>query len=205
MYKYMCKHALALSALMFFAVAPAQAETLTYKLDKPHTQVVFAVNHLGFSNSIGKFLDYDGTITYDKAAVENSSVAVTIKTASVDLADQKWNDHMKNKDFFNVEQFPEMTFKSTKIERTGENTANITGDLTLLGVTKPVVLAAVLNQEGKHPMSGKAGIGVSATAKIKRSEFGMNYGLPMVGDDVDIRIEVEAYEETLDANDTTNN
>ena len=85
-----------------------------------------------------------------------------------------------------------MTFKSTAIEVTGDNTANITGDLTILGVTKPVTLNTVHNKSGKHPFSGKDTTGLSATATIKRSDFGMVYGLPLVGDDVEIRIEVEA-------------
>lgn len=125
-----------------------------------------------------------------------SKVDVTIKTASIEMDDQKWNDHLKNADFFNVEQYPEMTFKSTNVEVTGENTANVTGDLTLLGVTKPVTLNVTHNKTGAHPMNGKSGIGFSATGTLKRSDFGMNYGLPAVGDDVELRIEVEAYDET---------
>lgn len=182
----------------------AQAEAVKYVLDKPHTQILFSVNHLGFSNSIGKFADYDGFVNFDEATPANSAVDVTIKTASIDLDDAKWNEHMKNPDFFNVEKFPEMTFKSTKVEVTGDKTANITGDLTLLGVTKPVVLAAVFNQAGKHPMSGKSGVGFSATGSLKRSDFGMNYGLPMVGDDVKITIEVEAYAEDKAGGDQNN-
>jgi polyisoprenoid-binding protein YceI len=194
---------LGFAATLGFASA-AQAEAAKYVLDKPHTQILFTVNHLGFSNSVGKFTDYNGFVNFDEATPADSSVEVTIKTASVDLNDAAWNDHMKKPDFFNVEKFPDMTFKSTKVEVTGEKTANITGDLTLLGVTKPVVLATVFNQAGKHPMSGKLGAGFSATGTLKRSDFGMNYGLPMVGDDVKITIEAEAYAEDK-ATDGTNN
>lgn len=187
----------AILALGFFGVfAPAaQAEAVKYIIEKPHSQVVFKVNHLGFSHSIGKFLKFDGTVTFDQAQPAASATEVTIDTASIELNDQKWNDHMKSADFFNVEKFPAMTFKSTGIEVTGEKTANIKGDLTILGVTRPVVLATTFNQAGKHPMSGKNGVGFSAVTAIKRSDFGMNYGLPMVGDDVEIMIEVEAYED----------
>lgn len=180
-------------------VASAQAATEKYVLDKPHTQVVFSVNHLGFSNSIGKFTDYSGHFIFDTEDPAKSNVEVTINTASIDLADQKWDDHMKGADFFNVEKFPAMTFKSTKIEKTGDKTANITGDLTLLGVTKPVTLAVTQNGSGEHPYSKKFVSGFSATGTLKRSDFGMNYGLPAVGDEVKLIIEVEGIREDGEA------
>jgi polyisoprenoid-binding protein YceI len=183
--------ALSLAALAGFA-SPAQAEVESYGFDKAHTQIYFSVNHLGFSNSRGRFLNFDGTLQLDRAAPASSMVDVSIDTASIEMNDQAWNDHMKNADFFNVEKFPAMTFKSTSVEVTGENTANVTGDLTLLGVTKPVVMAVTHNKSDVHPYSGKMVAGFSATTNIKRSDFGMNYGLPAVGDDVAINIEVEA-------------
>ncbi len=182
------------AALAIGAVQPVFAEDAAaprYGFDKAHTQIFFTVNHLGFSNSTGKFLEFDGGFNFDETKPEASSVDVAIKTASINLDDQKWNDHMKNADFFNVEKFPEMTFKSTKVEVTGKNTANVTGDLTLLGVTKPVTLAVKHNKTGVHPYLNKTASGFSATGTLKRSEFGMGYGLPAVGDDVQIRIEVE--------------
>lgn len=174
-------------------VAVAAEVAGTYSFDKVHTQILFFVNHLGFSNSQGEFHDYDGSFTFDAENPENSSVDVTIKTASIDMDDEEWDNHLKNKDFFNVTEFPDMTFKSTSIEITGEKTADITGDLTILGVTKPAVLHTTYNKSDVHPYSKKYVSGFSATATIKRSEYGMNYGLPAVGDDVEIRIEVEAY------------
>ena len=179
-------------AIIGFA-GPASAEK--FVLDKPHTQIIFKVNHMGFSHSYGKFTDYTGEINYDEADPTKSNADVTIQTASLDLDDQKWNEHMKSKDFFDVEQFPTMTFKSTGIEKTGDKTANITGDLTWLGVTKPVTLAVQQNNMGKHPMKGINATGFSASGKIKRSDFGMKGGIPMVSDEVDIIIEVEAYGE----------
>ncbi len=179
------------AAFCLLAFKPAYAETEQYTFDKAHTQIHFVVNHLGFSNSSGRFLDFDGGFTFDRTDPAKSSIDVTIKTAGLEMNDQKWNEHLKGADFFNVEKFPTMTFKSTAIEVTGENTANITGDLTLLGVTKPVVLAVTHNKSGKHPFGDKYVSGFSATASLKRSDFGMNYGLPMVGDDVKINIEVE--------------
>jgi polyisoprenoid-binding protein YceI len=181
----------AVFAFLFLFPVPVQAQIEHYDFDKAHTQILFFVNHLGFSNSQGEFHDYDGSFVFDRGEPEKSSVEVTIQTASIDMDDEKWDAHMKNADFFDVEKFPAMTFKSTEIEVTGENTANIVGDLTLLGVSKPVVLAVTHNKSGKHPFGDKFVAGFSASAAIKRSDFGMNYGLPMVGDEVQIRIEVE--------------
>lgn len=181
------------AALLAVAVAaPAQAAD-KYKFDTVHSQVIFFVSHLGFSMSEGEFLDFDGGFSFDQKNWGNSSVDVTIKTASISLDDKKWDDHMKNEDFFNVEKYPTMTFKSTKVESKDGKTGTITGDLTLLGVTKPVTLDVTFNKAGAHPFNPKKQlIGFSATGTLKRSEFGMNYALPAVGDEVEIRIEVEA-------------
>lgn len=107
------------------------------------------------------------------------------------MDDEAWDTHLKSKDFFDVEKFPDMVFKGTTIEITGDKTAKINGELTLLGVTKPVTLDTVFNKAGKHPFSGKYVAGFSAVTNIKRSDFGMEYGLPMIGDDVNIHLEVE--------------
>lgn len=180
------------AALASFSLSsPAQADVEKYSFDKVHTQIFFSVNHLGFSNSTGKFIDFDGGFTFDTTEPAKSAVNVTIQTKSIETDNQEWNDHLKASGFFNVEKFPEMSFKSTAIEVTGEKTANITGDLTLLGVTKPVVLAVTHNKSAKHDFSGKFVSGFSATATLKRSEFGMNTIIPMVSDDVQIKIEVE--------------
>ncbi len=166
-------------------------EVEKYNFDTVHTQIVFFVDHLGFSKSEGEFLDFDGFFTFDRNKPEESKVEITIDTSSIDMDDEKWDSHMKNEDFFNVEQFPSMTFKSTDIKLTGEKTAEFTGDLTLLGVTKPVTLNVTYNKSGKHPFSGKFVSGFSATSSLKRSDFGMTYGLPAIGDEVELRIEVE--------------
>lgn len=162
-----------------------------YEFDKVHTQILFFADHIGFSKSQGEFHDYDGHFTFDRENPENSSVEVSIQTASIDMDDKAWDDHMKNKDFFDVENFPTMTFKSTAIKVTGEKTADITGDLTILGVTKPATLQVTYNKSDIHPFSKKYVSGFSATTTVKRSEYGMNYGLPVIGDDIEVRIEVE--------------
>ena len=125
-----------------------------------------------------------------------SKVEVTIKTESIDMDDKKWDDHMKNEDFFNVTKYPTMTFKSKEIRLTGEKTANLMGDLTILDVTKPVTLAVTFNKADVHPFSKEYVAGFSAKAKIKRSDFGMTYGLPLVGDEVNIHLEVEALRQS---------
>lgn len=182
-----------LTAVLLAATTPAFAAPQTYEIESPHTQILFSVNHLGFSHSWGKFTEHDGKIMFDQENPANSSVEISIETDSIELNDDKWNDHMENADFFDVEQYPEMTFKSTKVEVTGEDTAKITGDLTIKGITKPVVLDTKLNKAGSHPMAGKPWAGFSATTSIKRSDFGMTYGLPAVGDEVKIVLEVEAF------------
>lgn len=175
--------------------APASAEIEKYLLDKPHTQVMFFVDHLGFAKSSGKFLDYTGEIMLDSGNPAASSVDVTIQTVSIEMGDKTWNEHLSAEKWFNVATYPTMTFKSTKVEVSGEHTANVTGDLTLHGVTKLVTLAVTHNKSGKHPFMNRMETGFSATATIKRSEFGMTEAVPMVGDDVEIRIEAEAYKD----------
>lgn len=187
-----------LMASMLLIASPAKAEIEMYGFDKVHTQIIFFVSHLGFSISEGEFQDFDGTIEFNRDEPEKSKVDVVIQTASIDMDDKEWGDHMKNEDFFNVEKFPTMTFKSTGIEVTGEKTAKITGDLTILETTKPVILDVTFIKAGKHPYRDKYVAGFSATTKIKRSDFGMNYGLPHIGDDAEIRIEVEAMRQNGD-------
>lgn len=180
-------------AFFAFSIAPAKAEIELYDFDKAHTQILFFVDHLGFSKSQGEFHTYDGMFTFNRSEPEKSSVEISIQTNSIDMDDEKWNEHMKNEDFFNVEKFPTMDFKSTSIELTGDNTAKITGNLTILETTKPVILDVIFNKSGKHPFNGKYVAGFSAKTKINRSEFDMKYGLPLIGDEVDIMIEVEGF------------
>ncbi|TNE28328.1 MAG: polyisoprenoid-binding protein [Alphaproteobacteria bacterium] len=192
--------ALTLAAMMFVAsIQPATAANpVRYEFDKTHSSIMFFVNHLGFSLSTGRFLDFDGFYSFDPDAPEASEVDVTIKTGSLAMQDDRWDAHMKNEDFFNVEKFPDMHFKSTEVVKTGDKTGVLKGDLTLLGVTKPVELNVTLVGTGKHPMAPRLVSGFSATGTLKRSDFGMTYGLPNVGDEVEIRIEIEGFKEVSD-------
>lgn len=170
----------------------AQAAPVDYKLDMAHTAVVFNISHLGFSNMFGRFGEFDGSLKFDTDNIENSEVKVTINTESVNTFHEKRDEHLRSPDFFNAAEFPEMTFESTKITKTGDGTATLEGDLTLLGVTKPVALDLVINKVGPHPFTQQPVAGFTATGVIKRSEFGMNYGLPAIGDEVKIQLDVEA-------------
>ncbi len=174
---------------MFLAANQALAEQ--YTLDPTHTNIVWKTSHFGFSSPSGKFAKVEGSFNLDEDAPENSSVNVTIYPASIVTGIEKFDAHLASPDFFNAEKFETAQFTSTRIEMTGEDSAKIHGDLTLLGVTKPVVLDARLNKIGINPLNNLKTAGFSATTTIKRSEFGMGWGVPNVGDDVLIEIEAE--------------
>lgn len=180
------------AALMF--AAPAFAAD-TYKLETPHTQVLFSINHMGYSNSWGKFTDYSGDITLDMDHPEKSSVTASIKTDSLQMNHDLWNEHVKAADLLDVAAYPDMTFKSTSVKLTGKDTADVAGNLTLHGVTKPVTLKVVHNKTSFDEFTKLYKTGFSATTTIKRSDFGITKGIPLVSDDVKIVIEVEGIRE----------
>jgi polyisoprenoid-binding protein YceI len=187
--------AAAIVAAMAIKVIPAQAAD-KYLLDPSHTTVMFGVSHLGFSKQLGRFNKVEGAFTLDEAAPEKSSVVVTIDAASIDTNDAKRDEHLRGKDFFEVTAFPQLLYKSTSVEKTGENTATVTGDLTLHGVTRPVPLSVTLTKAGPHPVDQtKIMAGFSARGTLKRSDFGMTYGLPVLGDEVELIIETEAIKQ----------
>lgn len=189
----MLKKTLFAAALLATTVAgTVQAAPVAYKIDPAHLSVAFIVNHLGFANMIGRFNTASGEVAFDKDAVQNSAVKVVIDTASVDTNHAKRDEHLRSPDFFNAKEFPQITFKSTKIEKTGEKTGKLHGDLTMLGTTKPVVLDVTFNKEGVSPASKLETVGFSARGKIKRADFGMKYGVPHISDEIDLLIEAEA-------------
>jgi polyisoprenoid-binding protein YceI len=182
--------ALALLSALFLS-APALADT--YEIDPAHTHVGFQISHLGFSETYGVFKNVSGTLTLDEKKPAASAVDVTIDVASIDTASDQRDEHLKGPDFFDVAKYPTMTFKSTKVKVTGKNTATVTGDLTLHGVTKPVSLLVKLNKAGESPIAkGRYVAGFSALGKLKRSDFGIKTYLPMIGDEVTIAISSEA-------------
>ncbi|NBV07147.1 MAG: polyisoprenoid-binding protein [Proteobacteria bacterium] len=182
---------LAILASVFIA-QNASAEAVKYQIESNHAYVLWFANHFGFSNQSGKFSDVSGEINFDEKKPENSSVDVTIKIDSLVTGLPKFDKHLKSADFFDAEKFPTTKFVSKKIKVTGKNKAKIEGELTLHGVTKPVTLNAKFNKSDVSVVTQKPTIGFSATATIKRSEFGINYAVPAVSDNVELVIEVEA-------------
>jgi len=183
---------IALTAALVVASASAFAAPVTYKIDPNHTDVVASWNHFGFSNPIAHFGQVDGAITYDPKNVGTSKVEVTIPLAGLNANVEKFNEHLRSADFFDAEKYPTITFKSTKVEAAGDKKLRVFGDLTIKGVTKPVVLDTTINKIGDHPMAKRAAAGFDATTTIKRSDFGVDKFVPNVSDNVTIRITTEA-------------
>ena len=173
------------------AAATVQAAPVTYKLDPHHTMVLFSWNHFGYSNPTADFGLGDGTLVFDEQHPAQSSVEVTLPLADLDTHVPALDEHLKKPDFLDADKYPVVTFKSTKVQPLGGHKFKVTGDLTVHGVTKPVVLAATLNKIGPHPMSKAQSIGFDATASIKRSDFGVGAYVPNVGDELTIRITTE--------------
>ena len=190
---------LLLTAALVAASANAFAAGVTYKLDPNHTNVLASWSHFGYSNPFANFGDVDGTLVYDAEDLSKSSVEVTLPLSGLNGFSDRFNDHLRSDDFFDAEKFPVVTFKSTKVEAAGNGKLKITGDLTIKGITKSVVLDATLNKAGEHPMKKVAAIGFDATATIKRSDFGLGLFAPMVGDEVTLRITTEATAPKADA------
>ena len=180
--------AIALSAAL---AAPALAAADTYAIDSKHTFPTFEVNHLGYSIQRGRFDKTSGTITLDMKA-KSGSADITIETGSLNMGFDEWNQHMLDEKFFNAAKFPTMTFKSSKFKFKKEQLVEVDGDLTLLGVTKPVKLKVDLFKCAIHPMMKKDACGANATTTIKRSDFGMAAYVPMVGDEIKIAFGIEA-------------
>lgn len=184
---------LAASAILLSSVFASTSSFAAdkYEFDSSHSQVVFSYNHLGFSTTYGMFSGFTGSAMLDADDVTKSSVQVEIKTADLITGWEKRTGHFSSPDFFNVAEFPVVTFVSTSVESTGEKTAKITGDLTILDVTKSVVLDATLNTIGKHPQSQKDWAGFDATTTLIRSDFNMGKFAPFVSDEVELKISVE--------------
>lgn len=184
--------AAALVAATFGATA-AMAAPASYEFDPSHSQVVFDYNHMGFSISTAIVNGVTGKVVLDPEAPQNSSVEATVPLSNLHSISPDMDKHLFSADFFGTDQATAVaTFKSTKVELDGDKEAKVTGDLTLNGVTKPVVLEVELNQLGNHPMSGKEVAGFEAETTIKRTDFNLGKFAPAVSDELDIKIAVEA-------------
>lgn len=175
-------------ALTLLAV-PALAEP--WITDPGHTRILFEVEHLGFSTMPGIFREFAVELDFDPQHVERSALHVVVDTASIDMFHEQLNEHLRSDDFFAVAGHPTMEFRSTHVVPVDEDHAQVFGDLTLLGVTREIVLDVSLNQLGPHPMSGKEHVGFSATGTVDRTEFGMDYAAPAVGRNVVLSLDGE--------------
>jgi polyisoprenoid-binding protein YceI len=160
-------------------------------LDKSHAYLTFSYSHLGFSHPLILVNAFDVVLELDSAAPEKSRLSVTADAASIDSGVADFNDHLHGAEYFDVGNHPKITFTSTAIVMTAPDTATITGDLTIKGITKPLTLTASLNKAAMHAMQKVPVVGVSATGTLKRSEFGLSQYAPAVGDEVSVDIEVE--------------
>ncbi|MEZ5461433.1 YceI family protein [Dokdonella sp.] len=189
-----------LATAVALASASAFAAAETYVIDPTHTQAEFTWSHFGFSNPSGNFDKIEGSITYDAADPAQSSVDVTIAIDSINTHVEKLDNHMKSPDIFDAAKYPTATFKSTKVEKAaGEGKFKVTGDLTIHGVTRSVVLDTTLNRAEEHPMKKVPAIGFDASTTIKRSDFGIDYLVPKVSDEIRIKITTEATVPKKDA------
>lgn len=170
----------------------ALAAPVDYKIDPTHTATVFSWNHFGFSTPSANFSDIQGVIKVDNAKPANSSVDVTIPVSSVNTNVPALDKEFQQEGWFNAAKYPNITFKSTKVETKDKKHFKITGNLTVKGITKPVVLDAVLNKQGEHPMAKVPAIGFNATTSFNRSEFGIGNYVPNVGDKITVNITTEA-------------
>lgn len=186
---FFTKALLSIASLIFF-LPTAHAATQTYQLDPMHTQILWHANHLGFSHPSGKWMP-EGTLVLDETKPENSKVNVIIKIKGLVTGIPDLDKHLQAKDFFDAANFPIATFVSKKVTKTGKDTAKVEGKLTIRNISKPIVLNVKFNKKGISPINNKMTVGFSATAKLKRSDFGINAFLPAVGDEVKLNIEAE--------------
>jgi polyisoprenoid-binding protein YceI len=170
--------------------------TRTYRIDKAHSEAIFQVRHL-VTKVRGRFTDFEGTIEYNEANPEQSSVNFTIQATSIDTAEPDRDKHLRTPDFFHVEQYPTITFHSKRISRRGGDTFDVTGDLTMHGVTKEIVLPVAHMGKAKDPWGGER-VGFEAETTLNRKDYGLNWnamleaGGFLVGDEVKVSLEIQA-------------
>jgi polyisoprenoid-binding protein YceI len=167
-----------------------EAPSGTYIAEATHAYIAFSYSHQGYSNPILRWGKFDATLELDSENPENSTLMVSIPTSAIDSGVEKFDEHLVSADFFDAENHPTITFKSTEMKQLYTGTGQVTGDLNIKGTTKPLTLDVKLNKVGKHFRNGKDMFGISATGNLKRSEHGVDKYAPM-GDDVKLMIEVE--------------
>ena len=183
----------AIIAAIFCAVGLNAFGADTYKIDPVHSSVLFSIKHLGVTDFYGMFNEINGSVSFDSADPSKSSVELTVPVASLDSRNEKRDQHLKSPDFFNAEQFPTLTFKSSKVEGSGDN-YRVTGDFTVHGVTKPITIEFKRGPEGKG-QRGEVRGGGETRFTIKRSDYGMTFMQGGLGDDVNIVLSLEGVKQ----------
>ncbi len=181
---------LLLSCLLCLA-SPALAET--YKLDAEHTSATFTYSHFGLTHPTGKIMGASGALSFDPDHPADSKVAVTLDMTTLSTGLSLFDKQLQGPDYFDAAQFPTAAFTSTAVTVTGPDSADVSGDLTLHGITRPVTLAVTFTRKAFNPALVKTGIGFTANTHISRSAFGVSRYEPFIGDDIEIHIEAEAY------------
>lgn len=190
----MLKYLLFVFVLVSLAAVPAFAAPDRYLFDKDHTHIIFSVDHEGFSDTIGRFTLFDGSFFFSEQEPEKSRVDVSIQSTSVDTGIAELDKALRGEKFLNATKFPDIRFASTKVVVTGNHMGDVEGNLTLLGVSRPILLHVKYNRSGIHPFTNNYVSGFSIDTTFKRSDFGMKAYIPDVGDDVHIHIEAEGID-----------
>ncbi|MBY0568517.1 MAG: YceI family protein [Hyphomonadaceae bacterium] len=180
------------AAVAFFAAGAAHAEPVTYALDPAHTQVAFSIDRFGFNRVLGQFDTVEGQLILDEANPANSSVRATVQIASVSSGNATRDEHLRGARWFNAEQFATMSFESTSVRLISDTRAEVTGNLTLLGQTHPLVLDVTLNRIADSPNNNRRTAGFSATGTLDRTQWGLATAAGMIGNNVTISIEALA-------------
>ncbi|WP_394268821.1 YceI family protein [Qipengyuania sp.] len=170
---------------------PVEVRSGDYVLDASHGKITWSVDHMGFSTYVGQFTDVEAKLDLDTANPAASSLEAVVQTDSVGTLNDQLDAHLKTADFFDTAKYPTARFEATSIRLTDRDSAEVTGNLTMRGITRPIVFAADFNQAGMSPVDKKYTLGFDGRALIKRSDFGMQYGLPMLGDEVTLHLEAE--------------
>ena len=178
--------------------ASATARADIWVLDRQASAVHFAFDRLGLSRPRGRFTDIEGRLEFSPTDPEGGSVDITIRAAAISTGVAEWDQVLRSADFLSVQRFPQIRFRSTGVTKTGERTGDVSGELTMMGVTQPVTLKVRWNFTGEYPLSavnpiyqGRWVSGFSATTRIERSQWGLKRGIPLLSDDVEIEIEAE--------------
>jgi polyisoprenoid-binding protein YceI len=184
-----------LASTVALVLASAPLYAMTYTLEPGHSQGVIRWNHLGFVNPTAQFSMVEGTLDFDQAAVAKSSVTVSIPLAAMSTGVPDLNDYLRSADFFDMAKYPTATFKSTMVEKNGSTgRLKVTGNLSVHGVTKPIILDVTINKVGTNPRNQLPTVGFEATAMLNRSDFGLGLYVPQVSDEIGLHITTEAAE-----------